>query len=158
MSDVTERPGGGPAPAATGGPGGIVFWAAALIGGATVVVALRELWAASSPTAEASILRFLLGAGIVHDLLWAPVVVAVAIATSRLPVRVRTPVRFGLAFTAVVLVVAWAPLRGYGRRSDNPSLLPHDYGTHVAWLLVAIWATVVAVVLVRVLGARRSAG
>ncbi|MBX3313714.1 MAG: hypothetical protein KF906_05275 [Actinobacteria bacterium] len=136
-------------PAAAEGPGGALFWISAVVGAAVVAYALRELWSVSSPVSRASLARFLIGGGLVHDALWAPLVAVVLVVTAQLlPVRSRLPVRVGLAFTALVLIVSWAQVRGYGVRANNPSLLPRDYGLVVAVLLAAIWAAVAVALVV----------
>jgi hypothetical protein len=64
------------------------------------------------------------------------------------PAAAWPAVRWALATSGVVALVAWPFVRGYGRRPANPSLLPRDYalGTWVAlaavWVVAAIWASV----------------
>ncbi|MCB0976098.1 MAG: hypothetical protein KDB02_01450 [Acidimicrobiales bacterium] len=139
------------------GPGGALFWVGAVVGAAVVGFALRQLWTVSSPRSRASLVRFLVGGGLLHDGIWAPFLVVVLIVTaSLLPVRFRLPVRVGLAFSALVLILSWAQLRGYGRRANNPSLLPNDYGSAVGVMLVGIWVAVgVAVAVVARKGERK---
>jgi hypothetical protein len=53
-------------------------------------------------------------------------------------------VRAGLFASAVLLLVAWPALRGYGRDHvpDNPSVAPLHYGTAVATVLAVVWVAV----------------
>jgi hypothetical protein len=85
------------------------------------------------------------GADLVHDLLVAPaVLLAGAIAARAMPARWWPPVRAGLLASGIVLVVGWAPLRGYGRASavGNASVQPLDYATAVPTVLAVVWAAV----------------
>jgi hypothetical protein len=58
-----------------------------------------------------------------------------------LGVRDRRPVRAGLFATFVVVLVGWAPLRGYGRDRvpDNPTVDPLDYATAIPTVLTVVW-------------------
>lgn len=135
-----------------GGPGGLRFWASMAVGATVTAYASIQFWSASSDRARSSTARYLLGAGLAHDLIWAPAVVVMAAATSFLvPAPARRPVRIGLAFSALLVLVSWPAVRGYGRRSNNPSLLPLDYTRNLLLLLGLVWLTV----LVAVTGRRR---
>ena len=124
------------------GPG---FWVGLVIGGAVMtfgVVGLLDNANAVNPFAFAT---WFVGADLAHDLLLAPLVClvgALLVRAVRMPWRV--PVQGGLVASAIVLAVAWAPLRGYGRTAvpDNPTVLPLDYSTAVLTVLAAVWAAV----------------
>jgi len=90
--------------------------------------------------------RWIVGLAVVHDLVLVPVVLALGTGLRRgLPTRAWVPVRAALLTTAVLSAVAWPFVRGYGRSSTVPSLLPRDYGAGLAialavvWLLAALW-------------------
>ncbi len=57
----------------------------------------------------------------------------------------QAPVRAGLIASAVVVAVAFPAWGGFGRKANNPSVLPLDYTTAtltvigVVWVLVAVW-------------------
>ena len=86
------------------------------------------------------LVKWLLGAGVVHDAVIAPLVVALTWLTGRaVPVRARAPVRLGLIATAMLTVLTWPLVQGWGRRSANPSALPLDYGRNLVAVLAAIW-------------------
>lgn len=136
------------------GPGGPLFWATGAIGTTTVVVALAKLRAESSPTGLTSAMQYLLGAGVAHDALWAPVVVLCGLVTLAVPTWARVPVRIGLAFTALTALFAWPEVRGYGARARNPSMLPLDYGRNQAVILALVWIGVSVAIIVRA-GRRR---
>lgn len=95
---------------------------------------------------------WLVGSDLAHDLLVAPIACGVGwLLTATVPRPLRAPARAALLTTAVLVGVAWAPLHGYGRLPDNPSLEPLDYGTGVltavgaVWIACAVWAVVAAV-------------
>jgi hypothetical protein len=78
-----------------------------------------------------------LGGGvIVHDLVLAPVTIALTLLAARLvPRRARAAVVTGLVVLATVTVTAIPVLGGWGARADNPTLLDRDYAT--GWLVFA---------------------
>jgi hypothetical protein len=87
---------------------------------------------------------WVIGAGAVHDLAVAPLLVLVGWLVARLvPGAVRRPVTAGLVLSAVVLLVGVIPLRGYGDRA-NATLHPIDYGTAIGAVLTMIWLAVAA--------------
>ena len=50
------------------------------------------------------------------------------------------------ATSAVLAVVAWPFVRGYGRQPGNPSLLPRNYAAGLVVYLAAIWTVALAIV------------
>ncbi len=93
---------------------------------------------------------WILGSAVAHDALVAPVVTLVGLALAALlPRGVRGPVAAGVAATGVVLAFSYPLLRHFGRRADNPSLLPLDYARNVALVLMVVWVVVAAVVVRR---------
>ena len=133
----------------TTGPagGGRLFWAAAAVGWAVMGAGAWGLLSHAERTRPADAARFVLGLAVGHDLLLAPVVVLLGWGVARVvPRRVRGTVQAALVVSAVVLLFAFPFVRGYGRVSTNPSVLPRDYGRGTAVVLAAVWgAAVVAV-------------
>ncbi len=78
-----------------------------------------------------------LGGGvIVHDLVLAPLTIALTLLAARLVTgRARAAVVTGLVVLATVTVTAIPVLGGWGARADNPTLLNRDYA--VGWLVFA---------------------
>ena len=139
-----------------GSPGGLRFWASMAVGATIAAYASIQFWSASSDRARSSPARYLLGAGLAHDLIWAPVaVLVVAVTAAVVPVPARRPVRIGLAFSALLVLISWPAVRGYGQRANNPSLLPLDYGRNLLLLLGLVWLIVLATVAWRVWEDRR---
>jgi hypothetical protein len=117
------------------------FWPAAVIGFAIMGFGVRELWR-FVPDADRrfAIITWIVGLDLAHDLLLAPLVVAVGLGLRRVvPGRAWAPLTFGLFTTAVVVAIAWAPLRGYGRVPDNPSIQPLDYSDTTTRALALVW-------------------
>jgi len=82
------------------------------------------------------------GGVIAHDGLVAPLVAVVALGVARFaPSRIKAPVQGALFASAVVVGTTFPFWRGYGRRSDNPSVLPNDYVAGVLMVLGLIWIT-----------------
>lgn len=136
-------PPGGPAP-------GRLFWAAAAAGWAVMAAGAWGLVADAGRTRPADAVRFLLGLAAAHDLLVAPTVVLAGWAVARaVPAPARAPVQAALVVSAVVGAFAFPFVRGYGRITTNPSILPRDYGRGTLVLLAAVWAAAAAGTVVR---------
>ncbi len=86
----------------------------------------------------------LLVAGAVgHDLLLAPLVFVLAVLLMRLvPPAARPPVATGLVISGVLALIALPGIRGTGRRADNPTLLPLDYGHGLVVSLIVLWLAI----------------
>jgi hypothetical protein len=137
---------------------GVAFWIGLVIGGAVMAFGIRGAFMNSRATDPAVLVQWVVGADLVHDLLIAPIAIGVGWAATRIvPLAARIPVQLGLVATGVVLIVGWAPLRGYGRATvpDNPSVQPLDYSTAILTVLVAVWVVVGAWITVRLVRARR---
>jgi hypothetical protein len=107
---------------------------------------LRGAIVDAADTHPAELARWVIGTALVHDLLAVPVAIGVALVARRLtPPRAWPPLRAGLAATAVLGLVGWPFVRGYGDDPTNPTVLPRDYGAGLAaaigvvWLTVAVW-------------------
>jgi hypothetical protein len=89
---------------------------------------------------------WVIGADLLHDFLVAPVVCLVGIGLGRVvPSSWRWPVRAGVTGTAVVLVVAYPALRGFGRTTapGNGTVLPLDYASATLTVVAVIWVLAV---------------
>lgn len=94
-------------------------------------------------------LTFLLGGLVLHDGLWAPVVMVGGVVLARVvPRRFRPTVQGALLVSAALTLVAIPPWTGRGRLANNASILPQDYGAGLLTALAVVWA-VAAVLLVR---------
>ena len=104
-------------------------------------------------------LTFFVGAGVLTDLIVTPVVVLVGVVVARLAgARWRPYVASGLVTSGVILLVGLPLARGYGRRSDNPSILPLDYTRGLLVTLALVWAGVAVAGAMSLTGAARRRG
>jgi hypothetical protein len=95
--------------------------------------------------------RWLVGSALVHDLAVLPLVGAAGWGLRRIAPPAAWPaVRAGATIAAVLALVSWPFVAGYGRSPGNPSLLPRDYvgGTAAAVGVVAAATVIVAAALV----------
>jgi hypothetical protein len=110
-----------------------------VIGVPVMAFGVRGVLVDATDTHPAELARWIVGAAVVHDLLLLPVAGAAAWALHRLTPRRAWPyVRAAALTVAVLALVAWPFVRGYGRDPANPSLFPRNYAVGV----VAASATV----------------
>lgn len=141
---TSDRP-----PSATA-PSGRLFWSTAAVGGLVVLYGVRGVLHDAGATHPAALARWFIGAGVLHDAVWVPVLAVGAWLTAWLPASARNPMRVGLAVTAVAAIVTWPFVQGWGRRATNPSALPLDYGRNLVLVVVVVWFAVIAVIAARV--------
>jgi hypothetical protein len=98
-----------------------------------VVSLLRE----STDTHPGSVVRWVIGLALVHDLVLVPIVLAVGVGLRRWAPKAW--VAAALLVSGVVTLVAWPFVRGYGRLANNPSILPRNYGRGLAIVLALTW-------------------
>ncbi|MFP5363165.1 MAG: hypothetical protein ACLGI5_10605 [Thermoleophilia bacterium] len=145
---MTARRGDSPrAPAEAGGRP----WRIGLAAGATLFAfGLAGLLADARQTVPADWLTWALASLVLHDLVLVPVVLAAGLALTRLlPAALRGGVQATLAVCGAVALVSVPVVLAEGRRADNPSLLPHDYGRNLAIVLGVILVGGILVTLVR---------
>jgi hypothetical protein len=143
--------------ATTGHPRGVTFWVAFAIGAAVMAFGVRGVLT-DAGTHPPELLRWVVGADLVHDFVLAPFVVAVGWVIARTAPRAwRVPVQAALAASGVVLIVGWAAWRGYGRATvpDNPTVQPLDYTTAILTVWGAIWLTAAVWIAARTASRRR---
>ena len=144
---ASPPPGASARPTPDRGP---AFWAGLTVGWAIMAFGIWGFVDHASATHPHRTVWWILGSAVAHDALVAPVVTLVGLALAALlPRGVRGPVAVGVAATGVVLAFSYPLLRHFGRRADNPSLLPLDYPRNVTLVLVLVWVVVAAVVVVR---------
>ena len=140
---------------------GAGFWIGFGAGWAMIATGVALLVSTGGVGHVVDVGTWVVGLDLVHDLALAPAATAVAVVVvALLPRRLRAPVQApllaGLGASAVVLLVAWPLLGGYGRRRDNPTILPRDYTTSVLVVLAVIWTLAAGWSVVRVARQRRS--
>lgn len=136
----------------TGAPAGPAFWIGAAIGTAITGFGVYGLLHALHGIALTSWLKTFAGAVVLHDAIFAPLVLAGSVLLVRvLPSRARAPVQVACIVAGALIAISIPVVRGSGRLANNPSLLPsHHYGTRLLVVLAAIAATAAIAALVRV--------
>lgn len=133
----------------------LVIVGVAMIGYGGWLLAARMLAGRLDPIRFAT---WWLGGPLMADLVVIPAIVLVGIGLGRaLPGRWRTGVEAATLVSALLLLVAIPVLTGWGRRSDNPTLLDRDYALGLGALVLVVWA-VSLVVAVLVPALARTAG
>jgi hypothetical protein len=93
-------------------------------------------------------LAFLVGVVVAHDAVLLPTAIGVGALIGRfVPAPARVAVRVAAFVSVIVTLIATPFVLGYGRRSDEPSALPLDYGRGLAVTLGVVWAFAAAAVL-----------
>jgi hypothetical protein len=124
-------------------PTGAAFWVAAAVGWAVIAFGIAGVFDRLGPRGALDVGIWVVGGNIVHDVLVAPIALAVATGIALVVPRPwRAPLIAGLAANAVVVAVAYPALRGFGRKPNNPSVLPLDYDTAVLTVLAVVWSAV----------------
>jgi len=119
--------------------GGIVFWMGAVVGWAIIVLGIR-MGLNDRELKPGLLLKWIVGGLVLHDALWLPLVAVVGAGLAA-ATRRRVPVVFGWAAgtTAVLTLIAWPFMRGYGRRPDVPSALQRNYAHGLLVYLAIVW-------------------
>lgn len=130
-------------------PGHAGLWVGLAVGGPVIAFGVAGAVGDAASTHPAELARWVVGGALVHDLVLAPIVLAVSWLLGRVA-RGRAggwaghpalgPVRWAMATSAVLVLFAWPFVRGYGRNPGVPSLLNRDYGAGLAAYLIAVWA------------------
>jgi hypothetical protein len=134
------------------------FWPALAVGWGLIAVGMVGMFSQRDRTQPFQLVRYVVGFLLVHDLVVAPVVIAVGwLVTRFVPSIARGPLRAALALSALVVAFSWPLLRRYGEHATNDSALPLDYGRTVPVVLAVVWVVALGVLGVRLVSARRRA-
>jgi hypothetical protein len=140
-----------------GAPRSIAPIVGVVVGVPAMAIGVWQAFAVRSDVHPFELARWVVASDLAHDLIAAPIVVAVAWLVGRwLPAPVRVPVRWALASTAILALIAWPFVRGYGRNPTIPSLLDRNYATGLTAYVVAVWVLAVAWAVVGMVRARRT--
>lgn len=123
-----------------------LFWGLTGLGLAVIAFGVYGIWVHQGTgildVRVRPLLTWTIGAVIVHDLIFAPLVLVVGRALRHVrPRTVRAPLQVGLAASVLVTGLAFPLLRGYGARAAAPSRLPLNYTIGYGALLVVVWLT-----------------
>jgi hypothetical protein len=156
MTDGLERQ-GPPAVAPERRLGGPLFWVSAVGGWCIIAYGVRGLLHHHVDTRPGNLATFVVGGALLHDLLFAPVILLVGVLVARMaPKRGRAVIQAALVISGVLALFSYPLLRNYARVLHNPSSLPHNYTANLAAVLGVVWA-VAAIVLVFTLARGRRA-
>src|SRR5262249_872928 len=122
------------------------------LGAVFIGIGVRGILADPRNTPVAGWGKWFLGGVLIHDLLFVPVVLVVAVVVVRLPLPYLRYVQAALLVGAALTLVALPAVLGYGRLPDNPSALPLSYGRNLIALLTAI--AIITAVMAAVSGRR----
>ena len=135
-----------------------VFWAALVVGWAAMGYGVWGFLHDHRSTVPARTVWWIVGTAVAHDAIVAPLVTLVGLGLAALlPRWARGPVATAVAASGVVVLFSYPLLRHFGRRADNPSILPLDYPRNVALVLGVIWVAAAVGLVIRYRGSRRRA-
>jgi hypothetical protein len=118
---------------------GVPFWAGTAVGWALIGWGLRGGFVHSTDTRPASLARFFVAGILLHDLVWAPLVLAGGVVVARVtPARWRAAVQATCFIGGCAALFAWPEVRDYARVLHNPTSLPRDYTASLLWVIAAV--------------------
>ena len=91
-------------------------------------------------TRPGQLARFFVGGALIHDVLFAPLVLLAGVAVSRLaPRRWRAYVQAALLVSGVLVLFTLPEVRDYARVLHNPTSLPHNYTVNLLVVVAVVW-------------------
>ena len=128
--------------------GGATFWITAAIGWVVIIAGVRA-GLHDRELKPAVLGRWLIGTLVLHDGIWLPFLATIGAAAS-LVIRKRVPafVVWAVMTSAVLSLVGWPFVRGYGRRADVPSALQRNYAHGLLAYIGATWALAIGAAIV----------
>ena len=136
---------------------GPLFWGSAATGWAFILWGVRGALHHHVDTRPANLATFVVGGALLHDLLFAPLILLVGVLVARAaPRRGRGAVQAALIISGCLALFSYPLVRNYASVLHNPSSLPHNYTANLAAVLGVVWALATAVLVVR--GFRRHRG
>ncbi len=137
---------------------GPLFWLSAAAGWVVIGFGLWGIFSNRLDTRPANLAKFVVGGALLHDLLFAPLVLLAAVALARVvPSRARSTVLAALFVTGTLALFSYPLVRAYGLAANNPTSLPHNYTLNLAVVLGMVWAVAAVVLVVRLRPRRRPA-
>lgn len=126
-----------------------LFWGLTILGLSAIGFGVHGIWThQGTGTLDVRVrplLTWTIGAIVVHDLLFAPLVLLVGRGLRRVrPRGLRAPLQVGLAASVVLTLLAFPLVRGYGARASAPSRLPLNYTVGYGALLAVVWLSCAA--------------
>jgi hypothetical protein len=129
---------------------GPLFWVTALMGWGLVGWGLRGIFIHHVDTRPSNLAKFFLGGALVHDLIFAPLVILGGYLIARaVPASWRAYAQVALIISGVLALIAYPEVRDYARILHNPTSLPHNYTVNLAVVVAAVWVATAAVAVAR---------
>jgi hypothetical protein len=120
--------------------GGLRFWLTAAIGWAIIAYGLRGMFHHHIDTRPSNLARFAVGGALIHDLIFAPVVLVAGVLVARVVKgRYRAIVQAALFVSGCLGLFSYPLVRGFGHATHNPSSEPHNYTANLAVVLGIVW-------------------
>jgi hypothetical protein len=122
-----------------------VFIAGAIPGLAVMAYGIYGLVHAAGQTQPNQWIRWFIGGLLVHDFVIAPLVFLTAVVmVRRVPWPWKAPLQGALIASGILILAVWPYVAGYGRKPDNPTLLPNNYVLGLLVVLAFVWALAAA--------------
>ncbi len=129
---------------------GRAWWIGLVAGGAIFAFGLAGLLGDARQTVPGNWLAWVAAAVVLHDAVLVPAALAAGVLLTRvLAPALRAGAQATLTVCATVALISVPVVLAYGRRADNPSLLPHDYGRNLAIVIGVILGVGILLTLVR---------
>jgi hypothetical protein len=134
-----------------------VFWLTAAAGWAVIGYGLRGMLHHHIDTRPANLAKFAVGGALIHDLLFAPLVLAAGVVVSRaVPAALKAIAQAALIVSGSLVLFSYPLVRGFAHAHHNPSSLPHNYTANLGIVLAAVWAIASAAAVLHLRRSRRS--
>jgi len=131
------------------GPHGPGFWLAVVVGSAAIGVGVWTAFARAGAVHPVEFAAYVLGAVVLHDVVLAPLTLAIgALVVRRAPRAARAVGAGALAATALLTVFALPVVFRWGAQPDNPSMLLRNGALGLLVSLAVVW-TVAALIWLR---------
>jgi len=122
---------------------GAGFWISAAVGWAIIGWGIRGALHHHIDTRPRQLVDFFVGGALVHDLLFAPLVLILGLLVARLvPGRWRAPVQTAAIISGCLALFAWPEIRDYAKVNHNPTSLPYNYTANLAVVVAVVWVVV----------------
>lgn len=119
---------------------GWLFWTSAAAGWALIAWGVRGALHHRIDTRPGQLARFFVGGALIHDLLFAPLVLLAGVAVGHLaPRRWRAYVQAALLVSGLLVLFTLPEVRDYARILHNPTSLPHNYTANLLWVVGVVW-------------------
>jgi hypothetical protein len=120
---------------------GARFWISAAAGWALIAWGVRGALHYRRDTRPLDLARFFVAGAVIHDLIFAPLVLGAGVALGRLvPPRWRSYVQGALLVSGLLALFTYPEVRGYAHVLHNPTSLPHNYAANLLVVIAAVWA------------------